>query len=658
MSQISTLRNDTLVLYFLSTTATAPGVHFVEGIVHELSVVDGVAEGLGLGWIFQKTQGNTPADIYFAANVSDVGIRSTIQIPPPSTGATVIPSYTVSDSSIYLNPNGGTAAWDGATQMANTADTRFGTTFTVVGGNITGNDATVALATDIGINSFHAFQGLTNAATVGQISGAQVVMPAARYNVGNRNILAHFRHPTPANNQRLSSLASRRGVWMGMGSGPTNAVNYKVWQVHGVDVPLNAGYIRPIIINAANTDTIASNGNITNTDVRNYGFWTGGAGNLTQQTCIGPMWAMDTQVIAGGNATAPITLPEIVATCATAKERVSSLLQGANQMLCLQAIQFGDAATNSIYLDLENTAIEFPSLKNFNKKQVNYNGIANSVGLTYAGIAGDTVIHKNSVITSESPYHWRIASAATSAAVWDFTGLSIIGAGDVVLRPVVAFNRMTFTNCATITQNSSTISNCTISNSLIISTNLSTITDNTFTSGASGHAIQITTLGADSEFDLTNNSFTGYSGTTGTNTVPNSGSTNAAIYNNSGRTVTLNVSGGLPPSVRNGANSSTIIVTSAQVTITGIQPGSEIRAYVGTDPQTSVEVAGIESTVDVDPEDATKTIFSFNQGVGGQSGYITIIIFGYNPVYLPIVYSTSNVEIPIQQTVDRVASNP
>lgn len=634
MSTISTLRDNTLLLYFLSTTATTPGIHFVEGPAHELNVVDGAAEGLGIGWTWQRTQGTSNANIVYAANATGVGIKATIQVPPPSTGATAVPAYCVSDSSVYLEPNGGTAAWDGNTAMAATADTAFGTTIA----SKTTNDATVALAADIGINSYHSFQGLTNAATAGQMSGAQVVISSTRYSVGSRNVLSHFRHPTPANNQRLSGLTNNFGVWMGMRSGPTNATNYKIWQVHGVDVPLPAGYIQPLIVNPANTDQIASAGTLTNTDIRNYGFWTGGAGTLTQQTCIGPMWIMDTLVMAGGTAAEPVGIPEIVATAATAKERLSSVLQGANQMLCLQAIQFGDGGTNRIYLDLESTAIEFPSRRNLVKKLVNYNGIDNSVGLTYDGGAGDTIIHKDSVVVSENDYHWRIDASATSAATWDFSGLSLIGAGDVVLRPVTVFNNMKFTNCTLVTQNASTATSCEFLNTLMLSNAPGLLSNNTFTSGGTGHAIEINTPGT---YNFSGNIFSGY-GSTGT--------TNAAIYNNSGGTVTLNIiGGGSLPTYRNAAGTTTNVVASYAINLTDLKSGSEVRAYVGTDPGTATEIAGTESS---------GTSFQFTHSVSGQSGYIQIINFDYQPFRLDIVYSSTDREIPISQVVDRVASNP
>ena len=80
-----------------------------------------------------------------------------------------------------------------------------------------------------------------------------------------------------------------------------------------------------------------------------------------------------------------------------------------------------------------------------------------------------------------------------------------------------------------------------------------------FISGGLGHAME---LGAScpSEITLTNVSFTSYSGTPGSNLIANSGSVNDAIYNNSGKAITINITGGDTPSIRNGAGATTTVI--------------------------------------------------------------------------------------------------
>jgi hypothetical protein len=89
----------------------------------------------------------------------------------------------------------------------------------------------------------------------------------------------------------------------------------------------------------------------------------------------------------------------------------------------------------------------------------------------------------------------------------------------------------------------------------------SKIDNSSFTSGGTGHGIE---FGSNTPITLTftNVTFTGYGGTPGSNGSASSGSTDAAVYNNSGKTITITISGGTTPAVRNGAGATTVIVTS------------------------------------------------------------------------------------------------
>ena len=91
------------------------------------------------------------------------------------------------------------------------------------------------------------------------------------------------------------------------------------------------------------------------------------------------------------------------------------------------------------------------------------------------------------------------------------------------------------------------------------------VNDTTFAQAGSGHAIEITTPGTYS-FDAL--FFEGFGGTPGTNATPSSGANDAAIYNNSGGAVTINIiNGGDTPSVRNAASSTTTVNNTVTVTV-------------------------------------------------------------------------------------------
>ena len=82
--------------------------------------------------------------------------------------------------------------------------------------------------------------------------------------------------------------------------------------------------------------------------------------------------------------------------------------------------------------------------------------------------------------------------------------------------------------------------------------------------------------------------------------------------------------------------------------LTGLQPGSEVRVYQGIDPETAVALAGVESS---------GTTFSAVHSIPGQQGFLVVFATGYQTIRIPLVFSASDISIPIQQTLDRVFEN-
>jgi hypothetical protein len=83
---------------------------------------------------------------------------------------------------------------------------------------------------------------------------------------------------------------------------------------------------------------------------------------------------------------------------------------------------------------------------------------------------------------------------------------------------------------------------------------------------------------------------------------------------------------------------------------TNLVAGSEVRVYQGTNPATAVEIGGVEST--------SGSTFSFSHSSGGQAGVIAIFAMGYQPIYLPYTFKSTDDSILIQQVVDRNYVNP
>ncbi len=124
-------------------------------------------------------------------------------------------------------------------------------------------------------------------------------------------------------------------------------------------------------------------------------------------------------------------------------------------------------------------------------------------------------------------------------------------------------------------------------------------------------------------------------------------SANAGLYNSSGAAITVNVSNGNVPTVRNSAGSSTSVVASVSVTFTQLINGTEVRVF---DAVTGADIAGTESV--------TGNQFNFSDEQGNvvhvhfiKKDYVFIRLDSYT---IP----ASAVSFPVVQQFDRNYSNP
>lgn len=268
--------------------------------------------------------------------------------------------------------------------------------------------------------------------------------------------------------------------------------------------------------------------------------------------------------------------------------------------------------------------------------------------------------NKIEIRNASSRVDWT--SITVAAPALSITGSAPLSPGDlqVVDNADVNFDSCTFTNmgtfsflsnstildttfrrCGLITQNSAVLDGCLITNSTaavaLESDNPQLVSDCNFISSGTGHAIEITTPGS---YAFSGNTFTGY-GTAGT--------TNAAIYNNSGGSVTLNISGGGDtPTVRNGTGASTTVNNTINLTLTGIVDGSEVRIM---EAGTTTELFGLESKqTGVDP------VYSYQTA---QAVDIVVHHVEYNywrmaSYQLP----AADGSLPVSQIFDRNYRNP
>lgn len=568
--------SNSIILGFVANNAA--GVpSLIEGNAHSLVGADGAAESFGLGWMWNATASSRT----IAASVSQVaggaGVQGLYEVSQFSASQSVIPPYITEDRCIYIDPLNGTTAYNSNVMWQTSVMTSsWGLTFALTSGTATNIPGVTAAAADTGLNSFHSSAQITTGLTANGIHGAQIRFAAANVpNVTGKNVLFHLQASTPIALQRTPNISSYKGVIAGMRS--ATGSNYKLFEVLGSDSPGAADRPIPIIINDSATSTVSSNGTLNPSAILAFGFWCGGKPVGTAIWQFLSMWLMDSTTICGGNASEPIDIPGIVGTIANSHERRSAVLQGANQMLLLQQLNIGNGGTNSVYLDLDSTAIEFPSQYNTTTKKVTYHSVDNKIGITYNAGPNDTIKHRNSVISSPSRYRWGLTESSSTSATYDFSALAVIGAGVVSLPIAVTISQLTINDYVSldisnldlvdssilnVPSNNDSVTNngdtyflrCSIDTSGVSSGNrwISATSANVFYdcdfTGGGGHAIRLTSTGT---YTFTDCTWTSYGA---------DGSNGAAILNDSGGLITLNIVGGTTPTYKNGAGASTTLV--------------------------------------------------------------------------------------------------
>lgn len=166
-----------------------------------------------------------------------------------------------------------------------------------------------------------------------------------------------------------------------------------------------------------------------------------------------------------------------------------------------------------------------------------------------------------------------------------------------------------------------------------------------------GHAFEITST---TTINLTNLTFTGFGGTAGSNGTANSGASDAAIYNNSGGALTINVLGtGNTPSIRNGAGSTTTVVVGQKnftQTISPVpSPNYEYRLYEVT-AEGSLDGA-VEITAEGE-ESSTSGSHSYSHTETNQPVAVQIISNDYVEKIAYYTLTASDLSVTINLDLD------
>jgi len=651
MPQLTTVENNNLLIYAQSNSGLAiPSI--IEGPVTGIVGQDGVAESLGVGWGFKGVSGLTSPAVFVSNVLAAASINVIIKITPPTTGATVIPAYCAADASVYVDPINGLSAYNGNGAFAATATTSFGTT---INGRTLAN-GTVAGLSDYGINSFHSVGQMTGTVTANTWAGAvQSPAVANKPNVTGKNVLVHVMPSTPKQLQTTRSVTLTGAMGIAIGMASTAATAFKVWHVHGASTAWQERRV-PCVINEAATGGLRqTTGTLNAASILTFGYFSSSTGVAPVWT-FSSLWVLDTTIIAGGIAAFPVTIPGIVEAYSNGHERLSALQQGANQMTVYGPLQIGDGGTSPVILNLDSTALEFPSQYNQAAKLTNYCSVDNVAGITYFAGSADVIRHKNSVISSPSKYHWRINSASSTTAIYDFAGLQIIGAGSIQLRAGITLNSVTFNKCDVVAAIGTTLTSCTFSatvgvNALTIASpsEMGLVTKSIFSGNSK--AIKITAAGT---YSMDGNLFSG-------NTFD--------IENASTGLVTINaINGANPTTVTNtGAGATTTIVNAKVFKVANVVSGTEVRIYRTSD---SVELGGAETvsatptelvnvTVASDPDNSGRFVVTYQYGYTADIPiFVVAVSNSYQVLRQTFVLKSTDSSILINQLFDRQYANP
>jgi hypothetical protein len=286
-------------------------------------------------------------------------------------------------------------------------------------------------------------------------------------------------------------------------------------------------------------------------------------------------------VFAGGSATSPITLQD---TFEAANLYVNTITNPSDlQFVALSPIQIGDGGTNFVQFSDREKSIAFPPLADGVTSFTSYLG---TIGLSFNLGASESGTLRNTQIGASLPFTFDVTAASGATVDIDgntyvFGTVTLDADQSTVRRQLFVGGRGITDNGAAVRSSTFVVTNQAGADDGMVSWNGSTdIESSTFEADAAltdAHAIVIATPGT---YTFTGLEFTGFGA---------DGSSTAAVYNNSGGSVTINIAGGgNTPTVRNGASASTTVVASVAVSITAItsdgSPIEDARVFLETTP--------------------------------------------------------------------------
>lgn len=627
-SAVTTTTSSCLVLSFLSTDGglgptCEPGwINLVTG--------DAGANSGGLAYTYQRVSGTVAAPNWYG-QLADNTMSTTLAIHDDGSETTVPPyvSRVVSPGRMldlcYWITGGGSNAW------GNSWPTSL--SLAAIGSKTAAFDAG-ALTADTGINPYHGSLSCTPAASSNgsTVSGPQMNFASA-VNMTGSILLTSYQFATPRDYVDLST--STDAGQCGMLFVTYDGAAYKAWSVgtKGDKTTKSDGRVLAAIQVDQSTDTrFATGGSQDDAAVDGTLFLAQGKYGAVacRRSCV--FLAEELQIV-GGSSTVPLDFDDVEFVLNNSIGNFPLMVREGSAATFLTPIRIG--GTDPVHIAVNLRTLQYRRQSD-GIDYFDWHVDDNRCGFEFDGQTGDTISFTNCVFSNGSSAYWRFSSDFSSGCTHSFAGSVVINAV-VTLRSTVTLDGVTFIDCSTFTQNNAALDSCAFSNTLVTSDNPADISDCEFTSDGTGHGIEITTPGT---YTFNANTFSGFGA---------DATTDAAVYNNSGGAVTLNITGGGDsPTVRNGAGASTTVNNQVTLTLTNIVSGSEVR----------VMTAGTADELDGTEQSGPTFAYAYDYS---PAQFIDVVVLHMSYRYLKvsnIELAASDNSIPVQQEIDRVYSNP
>ena len=406
--------------------------------------------------------------------------------------------------------------------------------------------------------------------------------------------------------------------------------------------PVTRGGFIPVWVDPNRTPEV--NGNATLTAIDEIGL------NATVGNIGSNLKNINLDSINYGAAGYALTATSNIGQVATAEENITTGLRGVLSEVdgiyfCFSRLVIGSSSYPTLtsvattYSDT-NEVIVFPDQT---LVAADYMGITTDLGSasTTATFAGMTI--QSSDVSNATRRPDLIFSGTAGTAT--LTNCNILGMRLITFTSACSVTGGTL-DAVEITQGSADIDNLTINTRS--AANVAVIDDPTFglttdlnnvdfVQEGLGHAIEITVPSSVAgDYEFTNLGFSGYSGTAGENLTGNSGSSAAAILNSSNGDVTIVVSGGDVPSIRNsGASSRTFVQNNATISLTRLLGNTEISVLDNPSPYSATSlpapaISTVTSTERVSADTNTGDGGSNYIGYTNSGGFVQINANGTN----------------------------